>query len=85
MYFKAIFDCFNECLEQFRVYGMESKPFPWEPNLKKRSVILNLVDIKPLIRAGYRRLSQMAVVYCGLLFDDKKHSMSLKVPGLLAR
>ena len=32
-----------------------------------------------MIRLGYRKLSQLAIIYCGLLFEDKKHTMSEKV------
>ncbi len=79
MYFGAIFDGFNECLEPFRIYGYEGKPFPWKLNIKMKNEKLDLHEIKPLIRLGYRKLSQIAVIYCGLLFEDKKHNMSQKV------
>jgi hypothetical protein len=41
---------------------------------------LVLDEIKPLIRLGYRKLAQIATLYCGMLIEDRM-SMSSKVPG----
>jgi hypothetical protein len=44
---------------------------------------MTLNEIKPLVRLGYKKLSQVAILYCGLLFEDKKHNMSIKVFKML--
>lgn len=29
VFFRAIFDCFNESLEGLRIYGQRGRPYPW--------------------------------------------------------
>jgi len=48
------------------------KPFPW----KKVISNVQIPDARKTVRLAYKKLSFIAMVFCGLHLDDKKHTMS---------
>ena len=69
VYFRSIFDAFNESLEFQRVYGLTGKPYPWSKKVTKE----NRKTLKAACQLAYRRILKISVVYFGVHFDDKSH------------
>lgn len=69
VYFRSIFDAFNESLEFQRSYGMMGKPYPWSTKVTKESK----KELKLAFQQAYRRILKISVVYYGVHFDDKAH------------
>lgn len=79
MYFEFIFDSFNECLSNLKVYGPMGAPMPWERICRRKDIIEDLDKVKKLVKEGFKKLSEMSSIYCGILAEDKQPSVSKQV------
>ena len=67
VYFRSIYDAFNESLEFQRVYGLTGKPYPWSTKICSQ----DKKTLKSAFQQAYRRILKISVVYYGVHFDDK--------------
>lgn len=72
VFFRAIFDGFNEALESQRAYGFMGQPYPWTKNRISKPQI----NLRKAFNYAYKKILSYSVVFCGVHFVDKSHSLS---------
>lgn len=66
IFYRSLFDTFNECLDCERNFGQYGRPFPW-----KRAPVFHHLrsesDLKGHVEHARKKMIELSTTYCGLI------------------
>ena len=77
---KLLFDCLNEALDSYRVYGLKGMPLPIKNNGRIHKVI-TLRDVNRLLAQASQKVMEWSTFMCG--FIPFKEDSFIQVPRFL--
>lgn len=70
IFYRSLFDTFNECLDCQRNFGQYGRPFPW----KRTPVFHHLrseADLKTHVEQARKKMVELSTTYCGLIIEKE--------------
>lgn len=70
---KAIFDSFNEALDQLRPFGLKGRPSPWKPAVIQTNVrVVNEKNMEFVLNKAKDKLLEWSSNLCGFIHDKEE-------------